>query len=73
MAKKKTWKFKIKKSKKTGKNFIGIIAGNGEPFLNGQLLKQKGSTIRALNSMIDAIKEDRFRIIANAPEPKKKK
>lgn len=73
MAKKKTWHFDIKKSKNKSKFYIKITAGNGEPFLAGQMLKGNKSAVRSVLSMIEAVVAGRYRITANMPNPKPKK
>lgn len=62
MAKKRTWNFEIKPSKNKAKVYLKIIAGNGEPFLTGQMLKSKRSGHKALMSMIEAIIAGRYKI-----------
>lgn len=73
MSKKRTWHFEIKKSKNKAKSYLKVIAGNGEPFLAGQMLKSGRSGLKALMSMIEAIKEGRYRVTANPQKAPKKK
>lgn len=72
MSKKRSWHFQIKKSKNKSKAYLKILAGNGEPFLAGQMLKSKRSGLKALQSMIEAIKEGRYVITDYTIMPKKK-
>jgi len=62
MSKKRTFKFEIKKSKNKRKTFIKVTAGNGEPFLSGQLQVSPKSAKDSILSMIEAIKEGRYEI-----------
>lgn len=63
MAKKRAFKFEVKASKNKKKSYIKITAGNGEPFLSGQLQVSPSTAKESLGSMIESIQDGRYVIV----------